>query len=347
MTLRRRREGARLSAHTVARWAGLRRQTVSDLENGQTAARSAAGCSGCRCGTSRRHRASPATADRRSTARRARRSARAGRRSSPLARRRPPPAAPGSAAVAGFPADPTAALGCGAGHLDPPGTGADTGTGGTAEPVSCHPLPRPVRQELCSGAGNDGGGRPDQDCFRSEAPEGRKDLGPVGRRRRGRPLRRAAGRAGGPARTARRRRTVTTAQPALRAAWPEGCSCRAPMPTMCTGRLEDGRRTTGGTPGRPRTFSGSRVPMGARVPRHSAADRRTCHPSASGTRPESDDATKDDRAPAGDDPHAVPADHCPDRDGGGLGRRTGGLPSAVLGARSTGIDGCRASVAAR
>ena len=49
--------------------------------------------------------------------------------------------------------------------------------------------PGPSGAELCSGAGSDGGGRPDQDCFRSEAPEGRKDLGPVGRRRRGRPLR--------------------------------------------------------------------------------------------------------------------------------------------------------------
>jgi hypothetical protein len=49
--------------------------------------------------------------------------------------------------------------------------------------------PGPSGTELCSGAGSDGGGRPDQDCFRSGAPEGRKDLGPVGRRRRGRPLR--------------------------------------------------------------------------------------------------------------------------------------------------------------
>src|SRR3954452_18152803 len=49
--------------------------------------------------------------------------------------------------------------------------------------------PGPSGTELCSGAGSDGGGRPNQDCFRSEAPEGRKDLGPVGRRRRGRPLR--------------------------------------------------------------------------------------------------------------------------------------------------------------
>jgi hypothetical protein len=32
-----------------------------------------------------------------------------------------------------------------AGHLDPPGTGADAGTGGTTEQVSCHPFPRPVR----------------------------------------------------------------------------------------------------------------------------------------------------------------------------------------------------------
>ncbi|MGY1838427.1 MULTISPECIES: helix-turn-helix transcriptional regulator [unclassified Modestobacter] len=36
VTLRVRRERAHLSAHTVARWAGLRRQTVSDLENGQS-----------------------------------------------------------------------------------------------------------------------------------------------------------------------------------------------------------------------------------------------------------------------------------------------------------------------
>jgi hypothetical protein len=49
--------------------------------------------------------------------------------------------------------------------------------------------PDPSGTELCSGAGSDGGGRPGQDCFRSAAPEGRKDLGPVGRRRRGRPLR--------------------------------------------------------------------------------------------------------------------------------------------------------------
>ena len=49
--------------------------------------------------------------------------------------------------------------------------------------------PGPSGTELCSGAGSAGGGRPDQDCFRSAAPEGRKDLGPVGRRRRGRPLR--------------------------------------------------------------------------------------------------------------------------------------------------------------
>ena len=34
--LRERREDAHLSVHTVARWAGLRRQTVSDLENGQS-----------------------------------------------------------------------------------------------------------------------------------------------------------------------------------------------------------------------------------------------------------------------------------------------------------------------
>ena len=48
--------------------------------------------------------------------------------------------------------------------------------------------PGPSGTELCSGAGSDGGGRPDQDCFRRGAPEGRKDLGPVGRRPRGRPL---------------------------------------------------------------------------------------------------------------------------------------------------------------
>ena len=51
------------------------------------------------------------------------------------------------------PAGPTAARaagraayrGAGAGHLDRPGTGADTGTGGTTEQVPCHPFPRPVR----------------------------------------------------------------------------------------------------------------------------------------------------------------------------------------------------------
>jgi hypothetical protein len=32
-----------------------------------------------------------------------------------------------------------------AGHLDPPEAGAEAGTGGTAERVSCHPFPRPVR----------------------------------------------------------------------------------------------------------------------------------------------------------------------------------------------------------
>lgn len=36
--------------------------------------------------------------------------------------------------------------------------------------------PGPSGEELCSGAGSAGGGRPDKDCFRSAAPEGRKDL---------------------------------------------------------------------------------------------------------------------------------------------------------------------------
>ena len=36
LLLRKRREDADLSVHTVARWAGLRRQTVSDLEHGQS-----------------------------------------------------------------------------------------------------------------------------------------------------------------------------------------------------------------------------------------------------------------------------------------------------------------------
>jgi DNA-binding XRE family transcriptional regulator len=34
--LRARRQGAHLSVETVARWAGLRRQTISDFENGQS-----------------------------------------------------------------------------------------------------------------------------------------------------------------------------------------------------------------------------------------------------------------------------------------------------------------------
>src|SRR3954451_3619115 len=40
--------------------------------------------------------------------------------------------------------------------------------------------PGPSGTELCSGAGSGGGGRPDQACFRSAAPEGRKDLGWIG-----------------------------------------------------------------------------------------------------------------------------------------------------------------------
>ena len=127
------------------------------------AAQSAAGCPGCRRGTSRRHRASPATPGRRSTARPARRSARAGRRSSrpggvgrpTLGRAESPPPPPVARAVLpGRRAPLLAAL-----LVVPlmvviwtlPGTGADTGSGGTTEPVSCHPFPRPVRHRALLG----------------------------------------------------------------------------------------------------------------------------------------------------------------------------------------------------
>lgn len=94
--------------------------------------------------------------------------------------------APAPLALAGATAARCAA---GAGHLDPLVPEPTPVREGLRNRCPATHSPGPSGEELCSGAGSDGGGRPDQDCFRSEAPEGRMDLGPVGRRRRGRRLR--------------------------------------------------------------------------------------------------------------------------------------------------------------
>ena len=116
----------------------------------------------------------------------------------------------------------------GAGHLNPSGTGAETGTGGTAEQVSCHPFPRPVRRRALPRGRKRRRGTtgprllPQRSARRAEGSwSGREEAA-----REAPTLSCRTGR--GTTSAARRRRTLTTAQPAPRAARPEGCSWPGP-----------------------------------------------------------------------------------------------------------------------